>query len=131
MVRMILAVIVGVVVAGIATFLVQNIGLVISPLPDGIDPTDPEQLAEIMDQIPLINKVFVVASWCIGALVGGLVAVMIAQGRMAAAWIVGLIQVAFVVLNFFMIAHPMWMMAAGPLLTLVGAGIGGSLVRAR
>lgn len=64
----------------------------------------------------------VVLAWFVGALVGGLVAAMLARWRMAP-WIVGGLVAVSVLLNATMLPQPLWMSAAGVVLALLAAWI--------
>jgi hypothetical protein len=89
----------------------EAIGHSVFPPPPGIDLTDPAQLAAIMDRIPLGAKLWVVASWGLATLFGGLVAAMVSR-RAWTPWVIaGLVAVAGVA-TVLMIPHPAWMKAA-------------------
>lgn len=64
----------------------------------------------------------VLLAWFVGALVGGLVAALLARWRVAP-WIVGGLVAVSVLMNATMLPQPVWMSAAGVVLALLAAWI--------
>ena len=120
--RKILGVIAGVVALGIVVWVVEAVSHTIWPMPTGVDPTDPKQLATVMDLVPLAAKVAVVVAWFLGALAGAWVGTKVAQWPVAG-WIVVAIGVCFGVMTLFMIPHPLWMQVAAVAAPLAGGWV--------
>ncbi|WP_421788423.1 hypothetical protein [Hyphobacterium sp.] len=118
MLRIILGIVAGLVAAVVTVMIVETIGHMIFPPPEGVDITDPEQLAAIMSEIPLGAKITVLVAWAIGIFIGGTLAILISK-RNWSAWIVGLAVLAMGIVTMTMIPHPVWMMIATPLITVL------------
>ncbi|MCK6623004.1 MAG: hypothetical protein HUU32_18855 [Calditrichaceae bacterium] len=78
MMRSVLAVIAGVVAAGIIIALVEMAGQQIYPLPEGVNPADPESVKAAMANIPTGGLLFVLLAWALGSFGGGWLAARIA-----------------------------------------------------
>lgn len=127
----IVAVIAGIVVAVLVVMGIQWLGHVVYPMPEGLDINDADAMSEHIAGLPLGAFMFVLASYALGALAGGLLASKLAaSSRMLMAGIViGLILVATLV-TLVQIAHPLWfsMAAVGVVVlvfVLVRAMVGG------
>lgn len=117
MVRLILGVLAGVVLAAVLVGAFEAAGHAMFPPPAGIDLKDPAQLAAVMDKIPLAAKAWVVGAWTLATAIAALVAAVTAQ-RTWAAWVIAGIVAALAVATVLMIPHPAWMTVAavaGPL----------------
>lgn len=117
MLRIILGVLAGAVVAVALVAGLESLGHLAFPPPPGLDVSDPAQLAAMMDQVPPAAKIWVVAAWALAAMGGGVVAVLVSR-RGWTAWIVAGLIAAAAVATLFMIPHPLWMQVgavAGPL----------------
>lgn len=136
MARKIGAVIAGVLVLGVVVAALQFVSASIHPLPEGVDPFDPEDaaaFAEHLEGMPDSAWMVAFASELIGAFFGALVAGAIVHDRkrMFSAIIVGLALVGSVA-NWLSFAHPTWFIV-GQLLVYpaVLAGVWGVLARKR
>jgi len=129
-VRTIVAVVVGTVVAFVLVGVIEAIGEVVYPPPAGVDFGRPDQLASYMQRLPGGALAFVLAAWIVGTFFGGLVAAWIARSRTAlAAAIVGALVLAATIANFVLIPHPAWMVAAGVVGIAIAAYLAGRLMR--
>lgn len=120
MVRRILGVIVGIVLFGVGTSIVQLVGNALFPPAVPIDMRDPAAVAAMVDQVPLGAKLFVVLAYFIGALLGSWVGIRIAGWRAVAWWVLGAAWLGNVV-NVMTIPHPLWMLIASFFTPLLGA----------
>lgn len=120
--RKFLGVIAGVVALGLVVWVVEAISHTIWPMPVGINPKDPAQLAKVINLMPLAAKIAVVVAWFLGAVVGAWVGAKVAQWP-TAGWIVVAIGICFGVMTRFMIPHPMWMQVAAVLAPLAGGWV--------
>lgn len=120
MVRRILGVIVGIILFGVGTTIVQLIGNALFPPAVPIDMTDPAAVAAAVTAIPLGAKLFVVLAYFAGALLGGWVGIRVGQWRAIAWWVLGSAWIGNV-LNIMAIPHPVWMIVASFVSPLIGA----------
>ena len=130
MLRSILAVLAGLVVAWITVSLFEFASMHAFPPPPGVDVRDPQQLAALVAQMPVGALGLVLAGWVVGALDGGLVATLISKRRVPAI-VVGVLVMLGAFLMVAMVPHPMWMSIAGVLLPVPAALFGAWLVRGR
>jgi hypothetical protein len=117
MLRLVLGVLAGAVVAVALVAGLEMLGHLLFPPPPGLDVSDPEQLAAMMAQVPLPAKVWVVAAWTLATMGGGVTAALISR-RGWTAWVIAALVAAAAVATLFMIPHPLWMQigaVAGPL----------------
>ncbi len=129
-VRKVVAVIAGLVVAMLVVMVTEGAGHAIFPPPEGLDITKPEDQARLMEVIPLGAKIAVVVAWFLGAMAGA--ATAMAVGRHALpGWIVGLVLVALSLFTTQMFPHPLWMMVAAVALPLAGVLVAKRLVASR
>ena len=112
--RVAIGVVLGVLISMFAIKAMEWVGHQVFPVPGQIDVTDPQSVATYMDQIPLMSKIWVVLSWAVGAVLGGVVAGRISQMRWTS-WIPGAFTLAGMVGIALMIPHPVWMLIAGAL----------------
>ena len=120
--RMLMGVVAGIVVAFLCVFAVEWVGHGLYPPPAGLDASNPADQARLMASMPAAAKALVLAAWFVGALAGAWTANRIA-GRGLAGWIVALLVIAAGIVTMIMIPHPAWMWAGGIALPLLGAWI--------
>ena len=128
-----LGVIAGVFAMGVMVGGVEWAVIRLFPLPPGLDPTRPDDLARMLASAPLGALLGVVGAWLAGAFVGGGAAAAISRRwpRLAAAC-VGLVVVAAALqMRSDIPAHPTWMSVAGVLLPVPAALFAAWLVRGR
>ena len=106
----ILAIIAGVITAGITVFVLESLSHLIYPPPENIDLTDYEALKEAVKGMPTGALVSVLLAWMISGIVGGFVGGKIDSIN----WkqnsiIIGLILLLFAIFNLYMVPHPLWM----------------------
>ena len=130
--RTILGILAGMVTAWVVIMACQFASGLLYPPPPGMDLRQPEQLAAFIAQAPPAAMAIVVASWVLGAGLGGWVAAKIARAHpLFAALVIGLLVLAGVVANNTMIPHPTWMTVLGVLLPLPAAWLGARMARPR
>lgn len=121
--------------AGLAAGFVSILLLeMLSPFhpPANIDPENPAQVAEWMQNLPKTAYLFVWLAYALGALTGGFVTNKVAAAtpyRPALITGVGLAVTGF--LNQLAIPHPLWFTIGSALICLFGAWWGGRLARRR
>lgn len=107
--KRVLAVMGGLVVGMILIGLLEGLGHLLFPLPEGIDTSDMDAMAEYIKTAPAAALIWVFVAWLVGAFGGGVAASMIGKdfGRMPA-YGVGIILTLFGLMNIYMIPHPAW-----------------------
>jgi len=129
MLRVIIALPVGLLVMGLLVFLLELVGHSVFPasreMQDAIglwvaNPDDPaarQAMSDALPTMPLGAHLSVLVAWCVGGAAGAWVAARVA-GRMQLAFGValGLVLMLSCAANLAMIPHPMWMWPAGLLL---------------
>ena len=118
MLRIILGIVAGVVLAFVVLTGLQMAGHAIMPPPAGLDPADPEDLKQMVASASLAAKAWVVFAWFAATLAGGWLARRLSRTGWAGWFIGGLIVVGGIA-NMIMIPHPLWMQitaVAAPLL---------------
>ena len=119
MARNILAVIAGIIAAGVTVFLVEMVGHFVLPMPPGVDPANPDSLRANAVNLPASNLLAVLIAWCAGSFVGGLVAALVSrQQKMLCALIAALFILGSGVASMVVIPHPIWFWIAAILLPL-------------
>jgi len=131
-IRSVLGVVLGLFAAGLVIMTVQGIGHQAFPLPEGIDPKDPESLKAGMDRIPLGAMLFVLLAYLVGTIAGAWLAARIA-GRAAIlhGLIVGLFLLAGSIANLMKIPHPVWFALVNLLIYLPAAWLGARVAAGR
>jgi hypothetical protein len=129
MIRTILGILVGLVVAWLTISICEFASLFLHRPPPGLDLRDPQALAAHIAAAPLSAMLIVVVGWALGAFLGGWVAARIARHRRVAALIIGALVLAGVIANSMMIPHPLWMTIAGLVLPLPIAWLAARMVR--
>ena len=133
MIRIILGILAGAVVAMALVVCLEMASHAMYPPPAGLDPFDKADQARLIAMMPLGAALAVVAAWTVGAFGGALTALLIAR-RAWAGWVIaGLIACGglFTVLS---IPHPLWMQVAAVAAPLIGgwlATVVGGRIRAR
>ena len=126
--RTILAVILGIVVAGLIVAGIETVGHTLNPPPPGTDLTQPGAMETLMASLPTTALIIIVLAWALGSIGGGFTAAKISrQHKFGAALAVGIVMVLLVASNFFVIPHPLWMMAVGVLVPIPRALVGRKL----
>ena len=122
--RTLLGAVIGLVTAAITIMLIEFAGHQVYPPPPGLNPMVTEDMAKIMQMLPLGAMLFVVAAWLIGAFDGGFIAALIARkGHPRAAAVVPALMVMAGVVGMIiqMPGHPTWMAIVGLLLPIQAA----------
>lgn len=126
--RKILAVVAGVILAGIVVFAVQAIGHRVYPPPEGLDTKNIEAMKAYVATLPMGALLFVLVAYVLGSFAGGWLAAKIARTtQMHVPLTVGGVQLFFGIVNLLMIPHPAWFAVASVLVFLPSAYFGGKL----
>ncbi|RPD88255.1 hypothetical protein [Luteimonas sp. 100069] len=131
MIRTMFSVMLGMLVAMMVMLGLEFVGTRMFPMPAGQLAEDAD-LATIVANAPTGKLVWVLLGWLIAAVCGGWVAARFARARrMAAAIAVGLLLVLGVLLNAWMLPHPLWMTLPGLIGPVPLAWCGGRLALGR
>ena len=119
MLRTILGIVAGVVVAFVVLMGLEMAGHAAMPPPAGLDPADPEDLKQMVASASTAAKAWVVFAWFAAVVAGGWVAGRLSRASWAGWVIAGLIVVGGIA-NIMMIPHPLWMQIAAVVAPLLG-----------
>ena len=109
--------------------LCEYVGHLIWPLPPGLDPMKPDQMAQILAAMPFAAKLSIAVGWFLGTLVGGFVALGLSK-RTWAPWPIAALVIAGGIANGLMFPHPLWMDVAAVVAPVLGAWIATRLGKA-
>lgn len=127
MLRSVISVVAGVIIAAILILVVEMVGHAIYPPPPGLDITDPQAIAKV----PLAAKVAVVIAWFIGTFGGGVAASLISKRWAPAAWVVAVTILLLAGVTMMQFPHPFWMMIGALAATGGGGFLAVRLTKAR
>lgn len=126
--RKILAVVAGVILAGVVTFAVQKIGHQVYPPPENLDTKNMEAMKAYIATLPVGALLFVLLSYIVGSSAGGwLAAKIVRTSQIHLPLTVGGIQLLFGIMNLVTIPHPVWFAIASVIVFLPAAYFGGKL----
>ena len=110
----------GGIVAGMAAaitlmMITEAIGNQIAPAPARLE------IEDIADTppLPLMTMMFPIFGWFLGALVGGFLAIKISD-KPWTAWAIAAVVLAATLLNFVLMAYPVWAMIVGLIMPVLG-----------
>ena len=116
---------IGLVVGMIANMLIVQIGMVLYPVPDGVDLSNPDQLTLWMQRLPVAQMGLVFLAHVMQAAVGAFAGGWIYRAKaLRTGLMVGAISAAFSALNLTQIGHPEWFWWEIPTCVLLGWGVG-------
>lgn len=125
-VRSFLAIVAGVIVAGVFIVSIETIGQYIYPTPRGLDLKNADALRELVNSMPVAAIGSVLLAWVIGALAGSWVAARVAmQWRIGHAGVIGAVVLAGAVANMLAIPHPAWVWVGAIVLIPLAGYVGG------
>ena len=130
MLKLIVAVVAGVLVGTVVVAGVEVIGHQLFPMPEMFNPHDPVHAKNMMQHVPPGSMWTVVIGWVLGGLAAGWVAGAIEHSHTAAA-IAGGVLLGAGIATMLEIPHPLWMWFCGVLLPIPSALLGASLAPKR
>lgn len=120
MVRKILAVFAGVIVASICIWVIETLNHMMYPYPDGMKPNDMEGFKNYVETLPFLGKFMVIVGYAVGALVSGFIATKISKdGKPTAAIICGIVFLVFTIYNMTVLPTPIWFWILGILVWIL------------
>lgn len=128
--RAIAAILGGLVAGAAAMVAIAFLGGMLFPSTASIDAYNVEQISDAFTNLAVGAKIALILSWFGGALVGGVVAKLIARQGWAA-WTLAGIFALYVLLTVFILPMPGWLQAVAVAAPLVGGLIANHLVKDR
>ena len=122
MLRTILGIVAGVLVAFVVLMGLEMAGHAVMPPPAGLDPADPEDLRQMVASASMAAKAWVVFAWLAAVVAGGWVARRLSL-KVWAGWIIAGLILLGGVANIMMIPHPLWMQIAAVVAPLLGGWV--------
>ena len=132
MIRNIAAVVIGIFVGGIVNMSIISIGPQIIPLPEGVDPSDMEQLAESMPSWKPVNFLCPFLAHSLGTLVGAILAAAIAGSRkILLATCIGAFFLIGGIMMVLSLPSPIWFNVADLVIAYIPMGYLGGILGGR
>jgi hypothetical protein len=126
--RSIVAVLLGIVVAGGLIFALEVAGHRVYPPPEGLDMNDREAMKKYIADAPVGALVYVLLAYAVGGLVGGFLTAWVARrAPVLHGLILGSVFLSLGVVNLLTLPHPAWFVAANLLVFLPPAYLGALL----
>ena len=104
----VLATIAGFIAASLVVYFIEQLGWKFFPLPETVNPMDPESLKQNIDLIPKGSMIFVIVAHAIGVFCGMVLAGIISKKSLVPSYIVGGLMIIATIANLIMIPSPMW-----------------------
>lgn len=127
MLRRVLAAIAGIIAASISIYLLETLGHLLFPFPEGAKPMDMEWIKNNIDLIPRGSMIAVIIAHGVGIAVGMFVAGLISKTSIIPAYVVAGFMVVATIANWFMIPSPKWFYIADGISVIAGFFFGKSL----
>ena len=127
MLRNILATIAGLTVAFITISIIEKLGHIAFPFPEGAQPNDMEWLKNNMALIPKGAMVSVIIAHVLGIISGMGIAGLISKTAMIPAYSVGGVMLAITAIMLFLIPSPIWFTVCDALGVIAGFYFGKTL----
>ncbi len=108
---------------------IQGLSILFHPMPEGLDPSNREALADWVKTLPPTAFLMVLASYAVGCLAGGWVAARVAHGAKVPSLVVGGLFTIAGFANLAAIPHPLWFAVVSSLTYLPSAWLGATLAR--
>lgn len=106
--RTFLATLTGLIIGGIVIWILEILGHILFPLPFKVDPTNLEQLRNLMFQVPLGALIALAIAHFVGVAVGMTIAKFIDKGNTMPLYIIGGLFLLSTGINLMAIPHPVW-----------------------
>jgi hypothetical protein len=130
-VRQLASVVMGLIVAWVITFGIEFVNNALYPLPPGTDYRDAVSMRAAMVSLPGAALVGILVGWFLAAVAGAWVAVRIARGARATAWLLGLLLLVAAIRHMTVFQRPIWFWVIGIALYPVAIMLGTRGWRAR
>ena len=107
MTRNILATIVGLVVGNLAIMGMHYLGMIFYPLPEGVDMSNSQAIAEYISIAPLGSLLFVMFAHIGGTFIAGISTALVSK-NIIPIYIIGSFFTLAGIYNLYMLPHPLW-----------------------
>ena len=132
MLRKVLAVVVGLVVAVLIFIAFESLKEQLYPLPPGMDRADHKAMSAYEEALPAKALAVMLAGWMIGSLVCGILVKIISKSKdRTPAYLAGLFLMAAGIVDIYMLPHPLWFIVTGVLIFIPATLAGHALVKAK
>ena len=125
----ILATIAGLITASVTVFLIEQLGFVLFPFPEGAEPTNMEWLKNNANLIPTGAMITVILAHAIGIIIGMNCAARISKTSMIPSFIVSVLMILATAINLVLIPSPIWFILSDSLGVLIASSFGSPLAR--
>lgn len=127
-VRLMAAVLMGLIVAFAITFAIELLNSRIYPLPPGTDYRDAASMRAALATLPPQALIGVLVGWFVAAVASAWVAMRIARGDRRPVWLLGLLLLVAAIANMTLFPHPIWFWVIGvalyPVAIMLGIRLG-------
>lgn len=114
MLRILLAIVAGIIVGSICVWAVETLNHLVHPYPAGMKANDMEAFKDYIENLPFSGKLIVILGYALGAFVAGFIATKVSRnGKHTAAIICGIIFLSFTVYNMTVLPTPVWFWILG------------------
>lgn len=127
MLRVILAIVAGVILTFAIVFGTELLWHQLAPMPAGSNMADPAAVAAFIETAPLPAMLAVLFGWTLAILAGTFTATRLARRGEWPGWFVLALFLAATGANFFMLPHPVWFVVAAFVLIAVAGLLGSRL----
>jgi hypothetical protein len=125
MLKNILSVVAGIMVAFMLIAGIEMLSHQIYSLPKNIDPNDKELMKNFMSEIPIGALIMILVAYMVGAFGGGIITgLMASEKRTQMGITTGVVLLILGISNLLMIPHPIWFSIASILLYVPAAYLG-------
>jgi hypothetical protein len=128
MVRSILGIVLGIVLAVVAIFGIQAVAMIVYPMPEGTDMNNPESLKAALAAMPAGAFVLLLVGYAVGTLAGAWLAATIARrAPVVHGLIIGVFFLLGNLINVSRLPHPVWYVVVSIVMFLPLAFVGARL----
>lgn len=125
MARNIIAIIIGLFVAFLATYFVYNINSSLFPLPENIDPSDMDAMKAYMASLPIGAFIIVIIAHIAGSFAGALTASKIGHSHhVNLSLFIGVFMLLMGIIRVLVAPHPIWFIVIDIMVYLPSAYLG-------
>ena len=125
--RLAIALLAGLIAGFVCTASIQALSIALYPAPVDLDLTQPEAVAQWIEQLPVGAFLLVLLSHALGAFMGAAICQAIAGTIWRPGWmVIGVLFLAAGIYNLIEVPHPIWFAIADVITYIPAAWIGGS-----
>lgn len=127
--RNVLAVVLGLIVAGLVMTGLESLGHALYPPPAWLSADDPKSIERYLKDAPFLAVALILVGWAAASFLGGATAARVAVGRRTGRYglFIGVFLLVGAAGTMWMIPHPTWFMLIAPFACLVPGMVGGAM----